>query len=337
MCEESPPEKTVYFLGAGASNDSDFSLPTMQGFFRENEPNLEKFPHLHHFVKKAFPKIHTEELNLEDVITYLDLSVDRFGSFGIPPVGYLYDARTEFEQYIKKKLDYEDSSDKIWCSKLKRVFQKLNRTDTVITLNYDLIIENTLNSLSKEQEGRDNHPLYDIMVNLLIESTIYDVSILRGNWDDGLYLKLHGSIDWYCCPHRDCRNHPLVEIPEKTKRNSPHFCSVCGSSLKLAIVPPVMNKVFQEYPKLGVMWTLARHEVMACTCIVFIGVSFAPSDYYLRWLIKSSFVNPKSSKKSVVVIDECPSVKEKIKEMVGIEPIYYFSIEEYIEKGLDKK
>jgi len=34
MSEESPPGKIVYFLGAGASNDSGFDLPTMQGFFR---------------------------------------------------------------------------------------------------------------------------------------------------------------------------------------------------------------------------------------------------------------------------------------------------------------
>jgi hypothetical protein len=30
-----PEEKTVYFLGAGASNASDFKLPTMDEFFSD--------------------------------------------------------------------------------------------------------------------------------------------------------------------------------------------------------------------------------------------------------------------------------------------------------------
>lgn len=97
-----------------------------------------------------------------------------------------------------------------------------------------------------------------------------------------------------------------------------------------------MSKSFDRWLKLGLMWRLAREELTAATEVVFIGVSFAPSDYYLRWLIKSSFFESGREKESIKVVDKCPSVKKKIEEMVGIEPTYYSSIQDYI-KVLDKE
>lgn len=86
-------EKTVYFLGAGASNASDFKLPTMDGFFRKDDLALKNFSELRQFIESVFRGIHSEKLNLEDVITYLELGTDKFGSFGKHPDSYLDDAR----------------------------------------------------------------------------------------------------------------------------------------------------------------------------------------------------------------------------------------------------
>jgi hypothetical protein len=324
-------EKTVYFLGAGASNAFDFKLPTMRSFFQKRDPILKRFPKLHQFIQRAFPGIPIQKINLEDVISYLDLSVGRFGSFGERPGGSLLDARAEFDQCVRTKLDYERSAKGIWCSNLKKIFRGLRKTDTVVTLSYDLVAENTLNTISKEKEGRENHPLYDEMVNLLIESTIYDVAIIRRNSQSGLYLKLHGSIDWYRCPHRTCRNHVAITIPEKSQRDRRHLCTFCGARLEIAILPPTMSKVFERYPRLGVMWTLARPELSASTAVVFIGVSFAPSDYYLRWLIKSSLLEAKNKNKSIVVVDKCKQAVKRIKEIIGRQPeSYYSSLKRYI-------
>ncbi len=99
MSEESPPGKIVYFLGAGASNDSGFDLPMMQGFFRLKDICRVKHSQLKAFIDKNFPKIPLQEINLEDVITYLELSIDRFGSFGRRPLaGRCYNFFQEYHR-----------------------------------------------------------------------------------------------------------------------------------------------------------------------------------------------------------------------------------------------
>lgn len=145
----------------------------------------------------------------------------------------------------------------------------------------------------------------------------------------GLFLKLHGSLDWFRCPNSDCSDYSRMFLREN--KNEPMICGVCGTDLEAAIVPPAMSKSFARWPKLGLLWRLAREELAAATGVVFIGVSFAPSDYYLRWLIKSSFLESDGNKEWVKVVDKCPSVKKKIREMVDVEPTHYSSIQEYID------
>ncbi|TKJ44695.1 hypothetical protein CEE35_07050 [Candidatus Aerophobetes bacterium Ae_b3b] len=355
MSGKSFPEKKVYFLGAGASNASDFTLPLMKGFFQETNLFSEEYRELCEFIVRNFPqtlrkKINIEDTNLEDiksedvnlidmnlehVITYLELSIDRFGSFGKRPDGPLFDARKQFSQLVKKRLDYPPKDDRLWCKKFKRILRDLNehREDTVITLNYDLVVENTL----KEIWANGEHPLYETMCHILTEAPVFSLGRLRKDWWNGLYLKLHGSIEWYQCPYDDCPNRPTLEIPDRWRADKPKMCGICGATLEPAIVPPTMSKAFDRWPRLGLVWRLAREELTAATTVVFIGVSFASSDYYLRWLLKSSFLNPNSSKKSVVVVDKCPSVKCKIREMVGIDPTYYPNIDTYISEEIDNR
>lgn len=329
--------KTVYFLGAGASNASDFGLPTMDRFFRKEDPVLKDFSDLRKFIENTFPRISIEKLNLEEIITYLELSIDRFGRFGKCPDGYLYNAREQFAQYVRRRLIYEPVEGKDWCSKFKRIFQDLKEKDTIITLNYDLVAENTLNAIPRERSSKQNHPLYDKMINLLSPPIICDIAIERRNSDSGLYLKLHGSIDWYYCLNQDCLNHWIMTILPISRVDSLHLCNFCGFNLDMAIVPPTMDKAFKKYPRLGVIWSLARQELISSTSSVFIGVSFRPSDYYLSWLIKSSFLGTSSKDKSVVVVDKNKSVIHKIQDLIGKEPVYYNNIDSYISSKEENK
>jgi len=129
----------------------------------------------------------------------------------------------------------------------------------------------------------------------------------------------------------------FVNIVNSDPDREPLICQSCGSRIEWLIVPPTMNKIFGEYPKLGTVWSIAWQELAEATEVIFIGVSFAPSDYYLRWLIKSSFLESDRKKESIKVVDKYPSVKKKIKEMVGIEPTYYSSIDTYIRKEIDNR
>lgn len=329
-----PDEKTVYFLGAGASNASDFGLPTMDRFFRKDDLALKDFSELRQFIESAFPRISPQNLNLEDVITYLELSIDRFGSFGKHPDTYLYDAREQFNLYVRRRLVYESVDGKDWCSKFEKIFRHLNKNDTIITLNYDVVTENTLQAIRHENSDKQSLQLYNKMIQLLglhiYWNGMLGIQVDKKDLQSGWYLKLHGSIDWHYCSNPDCLGHRFMTRLLISAGDFPYVCNSCGSPLEMAIVPPTMNKAFGKYPKLGVIWSLARRELTSSTSIVFIGVSFRPSDYYLSWLIKSSFLGVDSKDKSVVAVDTCKSVVRRIEEMVGVEPVYYDSLDSYI-------
>ena len=159
--------KTVYFLGAGASNASRFELPTMDRFFSKEDLPLDDFPELHRFMKSHFRHTCAEAPGLEDVITYLELALDRFGSFG-------------------------------------------------------------------------------------------------------------------------------------------------------------------KYPRLGAIWSIVQRELASSTCIVFIGVGFRLSDYYLSWLIKSSCVGKEHAERLVVLVDKDEELPDRVEELVGKRPVYCGSLKSYI-------
>jgi len=330
-------EKTVYFLGAGASNGSIFGLPTMEGFFREDELALDDFSELREFTETIFPKILPGKLNLEDVITYLELSIDRFGSFGKRPYGNLYSARQQFNQYVRRRLTYESVDDKNWCPRFEKIFRGLGKNDTIITLNYDLVIDHTLEAVAHENSKRDKF-LWRGKLRSLLCPPIYangrmGVYVDEREWESGWYLKLHGSIDWCYCPNPNCLSHQIMNVFSGSSDDGTHVCSSCGSSIEMAIVPPTMHKAFGKYPKLGVIWSIAHQELIASSSIVFIGVSFRPSDYYLSWLMKSSCLKTKNRVRSVVVVDKCESAVGRIEQLIGVKlkpDNYYSTLESYI-------
>ena len=114
--------------------------------------------------------------------------------------------------------------------------------------------------------------------------------------------------------------------------NSPgDLCSLCGSPLVNVIVPPTMNKSFEKFPKLGLLWSLAYRELNKADRVVIFGVSFAPSDYYLRWLFKKA-VRERKDKPIIFDINTDGSVPQDIEKITGIKPIHKPSLDEFLEE-----
>ena len=154
-------DKTVYFFGAGASHASDFGLPTMKNFFRMDDFESGNYDNLKEFIEHKFPETRFDELNLETVITFLELSMDTFGSLGRHPDTYLYEARREFDKYVDLRLRIPEN---IGCQEHKKIIGGeivgSNSKDSIITLNYDLVVDNTMYILFSKQ-SRSNHRPFD--------------------------------------------------------------------------------------------------------------------------------------------------------------------------------
>ncbi len=182
------------------------------------------------------------------------------------------------------------------CPMARRFLDTLRLRDSIITLNYDTIIER---QWTRSPEYRT---LPDERVDLLgnyIGAPACGHQTGPAMLDDvqpgarGFFAKLHGSVDWRSCPDPMCPNHKHIA---STSRRRPgtlngaeqRNCAACGSVVQPVIIPPVATKPFERFPKLRLMWLQAFRALRLAPRWVFIGVSFAPTDTQLRSLVRAA-------------------------------------------------
>jgi NAD-dependent SIR2 family protein deacetylase len=336
-------QKTVYFLGAGASAASDFKLPTMEKFFEGANFTAAEYKNLQQFIEYKFSCQPIENLNLEEVVTTIELSLDTFGALGKHPEPYIYEARTELNKYVANRLEIDTSKG---CKTLEKIITPKmaggSSAGSIITLNYDLVIDTLITKhIPKESEsllGRTYDLLgYDPRGSARAITDGVPIFYSRDG-KTGFYLKLHGSIDWLYCLNPNCGHHQIFwpnRLDDKDERahSEPGApCTLCGMPIVSVIIPPTMHKTFEKFPKLGFLWSLAYRELNIADKIVVFGVSFAPSDYYLRWLFKKAITDRKN-KPTIIDIDKDSKVCDKIEKITGVTPEYFPTLEEYLNRA----
>jgi len=202
--------KTVLVLGAGASFASDFKLPVMAGFFG---PQRDGFAEVFEFLESFYPTHEPSEYNLEDVLAFLSVSRERMQVWGLPPSAGTFasydDLYSAVLQYILRRL--EIPKDGI-CKLHKSLFSMLDKKDSILSLNYDLVADQVLSDLAPKEYGRpDQNSRIGKLDGLLTEQSLFGAleppSLMPREEEQGFYLKLHGSLDWLRCPTPGCRNH----------------------------------------------------------------------------------------------------------------------------------
>ena len=333
-------EKTIFMFGAGASSASGFSLPVMKGFFQKDTLKKDSYPNLILFLENYFIHVPIQDLNLESVVTALELACDSFASFGKPIDTYIYAARREFDAYVIKRLETPERHCKIYQKLLSAELAGKDSKDTIITLNYDLIVDRTLYGFSpKQSNGRhiEHGCLLERTYQLLGHVQLYlgeRPSLYHAYKSLGFYLKLHGSVDWLYCPNTQCKNHLLffpnwLGVPS-IKNDPGDLCNFCGSGLVSVIVPPTLSKSFSKYPKLGFLWSLAFRELNTAGKIVVFGLSFAESDYYLTWLLNKA-ISDRINKPQIFNINPDKSSTLRIRQITGLEPSHHDTLEDFLE------
>lgn len=352
--------KTVFVLGAGASKASDFHLPVMRGFLQNLNNHDPTVDQLCYFCERFFPlsydptrpHISFANLNLEEVFTQLELDEMGLASIqGLSPGffvergdGWPLDRVTVKRQlldYVRWRLDTGLGDTPVACGKHSDLLQEAlppeDKPHTILTLNYDLVADQTLWAAESDDKGRPVLPgklqrLYELLVPRQLGRAVAP-SLLPEEREVGYYLKLHGSLDWLYCPTPGCVNHSAF-FPRWLGWLDPQnyagdACAHCGTSLEWVIFPPTMKKSFERFPKLGLIWRLAHDELKKAGKIVFFGVSMAESDYYLHWLVRSSLAwcRPKPE---VVVINPCREALQRTQRLTGTEPVHYENIDKYL-------
>lgn len=306
--------KRVLFLGAGASFASDFKLPVMTGFFG---PERDEFIDLFQFLESFYPNYGRSEYNLEDVLTFLTISRNRMWVWGLPPsVGSLVSYGGLYStvlRYIHHRL--EIPKDGI-CSLHKNLFSTLDPKDSILTLNYDLVADQVLSHLAPKKHDRpDENSRIGKLDGLLSEQSLYGAlqppSLMPREEEQGFYLKLHGSLDWLRCPTPGCRNHVNIFCCGTSKladgQTPGRPCRFCGTALETMIVPPITAKPLEDRGRIALLWNLALRELRCVENIAFIGVSLAPTDFELRWLIREGLAFESESHIHVQIVNPDPT------------------------------
>jgi len=156
--------------------------------------------------------------------------------------------------------------------------------DSIISLNYDLILERTM-------AVKGMQPLYYLDPRPgQVHADEVAISL----------LKLHGSANWSICSNPGCETVQHLPIEAATVSGIESSKCTCGSAMKPFIVPPTWSKG-EHGVALQNVWRSAFEELVTARRWVFIGSSLAPTDLFLRYLLALALQRNKDLDRIVVI------------------------------------
>ena len=203
-----------------------------------------------------------------------------------------------------------------------KTIQDNNRNISIITLNYDTLLEQAFRPLYPKTgyidycihlmnfEKHDTLKEFQFWVNprepVMAEPDEQPVPIK--------IIKLHGSLNWKYC---NCCNQALLTTWDRDidlnsgsfvghthpgRKEYDYFCPVDGTEFQTLILPPSYVKTLNN-PVISRLFSEASREIRATRRIVFIGYSLSDGDVHVKALFKKHLhpdvelvaINPKSS------------------------------------------
>ncbi|PKA06459.1 hypothetical protein [Leptospira harrisiae] len=281
--------KKTFILGAGSSiSASKGKLPSIQNFFEKlKELGLSKSENLDrikYYVESNLGKSidkKQDKLDIENLLTLLQIDVEKSNRPEFIQI------RDDLINLISTVIDscqnnIDIDEDYPYFSSL------LNEKDTIITFNWDTLLDITLKEQKKEQYFRYIEEFtanYEQDPNE--EKYFKSPYTLDINYDlKGNLLKMHGSIDWYCCKNNYCKIANKIFILDTKESSFPYKCGECHEPVYVMIIPPVLNKSYNIIPIIRKIWNVAARDIEVTNHLIIWGYSLPPTDFYSEWLIR---------------------------------------------------
>jgi len=312
---------TVYIVGAGASYGDNIEVkdaqhpatptkpPMIRGFFRRSlldairyEPNqIEKdYPDAFEWIRAQIPRTNGkpvgeppwDQINLEEVFTAVELRRE-FESPESDAGARLRIVRNQLVGYITRILGL--CTQNAYGELSRALVWRLNGEDSLLTFNWDLLLDEPF-TISGCQE-----PQLDNFVRSRYASTSAEGT--DSDHGTGLYLKMHGSLNWFLCTNPKCKFASEIQIDSNLhycllraagfRANTDIWavdlgCSHCGSATEPLIVPPLVRKPITDSGIIRSIWGLARNKLQTADRMVLIGFSVPPTDFFVHWLLHSA-------------------------------------------------
>jgi NAD-dependent SIR2 family protein deacetylase len=263
---------------------------------------------------------------LEAVFGFLDYFIQHNESLSQK---YSHHRLREIKEYLIKLIHYTVNLQTDKTSHFYQMFWNSiinqNSNTSIITLNYDTLLEQAFDHLFKKH-GYIDYGIPFMNYEKLPQLLPYNFwinprePVLVDEDEDPIpfkILKLHGSLNWKYC---NCCNQTLLTPWDRTfdlnkgtflgytypdKQEYEYRCPVDGTEFQTLIMPPSYLKILQ-HPIISQLFSEAAREIRISKKIVFIGYSLSNADVHIKALFKKSI----SEDKEVLVIN--PKKRESL-------------------------
>ena len=223
----------VYIVGAGASHGDtikiretkDFATPTKPplicGFFRKEmfesvgykpEQAEADYPGAFEWIRAEVPPTDDkpvgeppwDQVNLEEVFTALELRRE-FESPESDAGAHLRVVRNQLVRYITRILAL--CTQNCYGEFSRTLVSKLDGNDSLFTFNWDLLLDEPFTIAKYSNAVHLNNFL----------ATRYAHEVISSDAGTGLFLKLHGSLNWFLCANPKCKFASEIRIDPDTQ------------------------------------------------------------------------------------------------------------------------
>jgi hypothetical protein len=277
----------LFILGAGASKACGIPLASelLKEVFEKSEfAGKDRLMDLLRYLYPRFEPQWGNYPNIEEFLSLVDVTItfnEKVKSHHKFTTNEISELRDQLLTGIATLLLRVDPSVAVKATPLLSLAKHLRPNDTVVTFNWDLLLEGALFSL-----GIDNWSYV-------------------GNKSKVTILKPHGSLDWYDSgkvKFKEGRSYPLLKggvIHVYQYFESPHLKH---TNTKLpVIIPPTIAKEW-PYDEFDKIWHRTWHSLRYADEIYVIGFSLPPEDLHVRFVMRSAIRSNENNRSTPLIL-----------------------------------
>lgn len=337
---------SVYVLGAGFSHGFNKELfPLVRNFLSLAKENHFYQPEeQHQQLACVIAKYFNDPVypDIEKVLSFLAASPLHHRTILPEHRSVAYDELVELIVLsLSKASTAPASSMQIQDAYNKFIEHVVEAKSTVITFNYDLLLENLLTKYGWQPYhgyGVNVPPVYEAMPtarHTYLRQSLNEASDMR--WHEVTLLKLHGSINWGIPLIAADKNEEIFQLPAKGGVSMADFALKTDFGapftmyFKPVIVPPVLDKSswLQNRP-FRVIWNMAMESIAEAEQITFIGYSLPVTDFMAEFMFRQG-VNLITAERKITVIapNASTELRKRYDDVFGSVGVTFLTFKDY--------
>lgn len=193
------------------------------------------------------------------------------------------------------------------CERHKKIVQCLEPGDTIISFNYDCLIDDALRKAGDNKWNPRSGYGFPTRRYSLVGSEYWDPEEISPREESVRLLKVHGSLNWQLP-----EGGRTMQIKLKQRLHQQHGVP------KFTIVPPVWNKQVDSHDIFRRIWALAAGRLRRASLVCVIGFSFVPTDLYAQSLFRLALGKGKTRLRRLLIANPDKEARYRIRQVFDV-------------------